>query len=74
MSIASCGIGHDHALNRAVYSPREVEELLGISHATVYRLISSGRLDARKLGAKTLIMAESIAQLISELPKAGRQR
>jgi excisionase family DNA binding protein len=63
----------DHApvdrTGRALYSPRETEAILGISHASLYRLIAAGRLDARKLGSKTLITAESVERLIAELPK-----
>jgi len=58
---------------RALYSPKETEAILNVSHATCYRLIASGRLDARKLGGKTLITAESIERLVTELPKAGRR-
>jgi hypothetical protein len=59
--------------DRALFSPRETEQILGISHATLYRLIAAGRLDARKLDNKTCIVAESISRLIAELPKVGRQ-
>jgi len=69
MSIASCGLGHDE-LRRALYSPKEVEQILGISHATVYRLLAARRLDGRKLNGKTVITAESIGQLIADLPPA----
>jgi hypothetical protein len=58
---------------RALYSTRETESILGISHASLYRLIGAGRLDARKLGGKTLITAASIERLVTELPKVGRQ-
>lgn len=51
-------------------TPRETEEILRISHSSVYRLIAAAKLDARKLGNKTLITAESIARLIGELPRA----
>jgi predicted site-specific integrase-resolvase len=56
---------------RALYSPRETEAILGVSHATCYRLISAGRLDARKLDGKTCIIDESIRRLIASLPKVG---
>ena len=59
--------------SRLFYSPAETERLLGISHATCYRLIAAGRLDARKLGGKTLISSQSIERLVVELPRAGRQ-
>lgn len=59
-------------IGRAVYSPRETELILGVSHATLYRLITTGRLDARKLGSKTLITASSIERLLAELPSCRR--
>jgi len=60
------------ALSRALYSPKETEALLGISHATLYRLIAAGKLDARKIGSKTVIPAGSIEGLLAEMPKVGR--
>jgi predicted site-specific integrase-resolvase len=72
MSNSSCGFGRDAPL-RELYSPREVEQILGVSHATLYRLIAAGRLDARKLDAKTVITANSIERLVAELPRVGRQ-
>ena len=67
MSIHSCGLSREGA---ALHSPRATEAILGISHATLYRLIANGRLDARKIGNKTVITDESIRQLITGLPKA----
>ena len=57
--------------SRALYSPRETEAILGVSHATLYRLINASRLDARKLDGKTCITDESIRKLITSLPKVG---
>jgi excisionase family DNA binding protein len=56
---------------RALFSPKEAESVLGVSHATLYRLIAAGRIDARKLGGKTVVTAESISQLIAGLPRAA---
>ena len=55
---------------RALYSPRETEAILGISHPTLYRLIHAGRLDARKIDNKTVITAASIEAFIAALPAA----
>jgi excisionase family DNA binding protein len=55
---------------RALYSPKETEAILGISHATCYRLINAGKLDARKIGGKTAITAASIERFLALLPKA----
>jgi predicted DNA-binding transcriptional regulator AlpA len=70
MSITSCGLGRD-GLQRELYSPRETEHILSISHATLYRLINAGRLDARKIDGKTVIKASSIEAFVASLPKAG---
>ena len=58
--------------SRALYSPRETEAILNISHATCYRLIAAGKLDARKIGSKTGITAESIEAFLASLPKIGQ--
>jgi hypothetical protein len=71
MSIHSCGLGHNGGpVLKELYSPRETEHLLSVSHATLYRLIGAGRLDARKIDGKTVITAPSIRQFIADLPKA----
>ena len=57
------------ALARALYSPQETEALLSVSHAQLYRLIGAGRLDARKIGSRTRITAESIEAFLASLPK-----
>ena len=68
MSIMSCGLGRD--VQRKLYSPKEAEKILGISHAFLYRLIGDRRLDARKIDGKTVITAVSIEALIESLPVA----
>jgi excisionase family DNA binding protein len=51
-----------------LYSPKEAETILGISHATLYRLINSGQLDARKIGGKAVITHQSLEVFITALP------
>jgi hypothetical protein len=55
-------------LPRLLYEPAEAEQLLTVSHATLYRLIRAGRLDAKKIGSKTVITAPSIERFIAGLP------
>jgi hypothetical protein len=73
MSIASCGLGRDH-IRRELYSPKETEHILSVSHATLYRLINECRLDARKINGKTVITARSIEAFLASLPKAGEAK
>ena len=56
---------------RMLYPPKETEAILSVSHAQLYRLIGAGRLDARKIGARTFITAGSIIEFLKSLPKAG---
>ena len=53
-----------------VYRPREAAAALGCGLTVLYELMAEKRLDARKLGAKTLITAESIRAYIASLPPA----
>jgi len=65
-------IGSRPILPNLFYSIPETRRLLGdISHATVYRLIAAGRLDARKLLGRTVVSDHSIGKLASELPRVG---
>ena len=54
--------------DRLAFSLKEFLSRNGISRASAYREISSGRLHARKLGAKTLIFAEDEIAWRNSLP------
>lgn len=51
-------------MNRKTYKVNEVVQLLGISRTTIYKLIGQGRLRRIKLGASTLIAADSVDALL----------
>jgi excisionase family DNA binding protein len=46
----------------------------GFGPTTAYKLIAAGKLDARKLGGKTLITTASLDALIANLPPANVRR
>jgi excisionase family DNA binding protein len=50
---------------RRALSPREAERTLGISHATLYRLIKDGKLKTIKLGSRRLIPIDAIDALLA---------
>ncbi len=54
-----------------VYSPKETLALLGCGMTTLYQEIAAGRIEARKMGKKTLIPAESLRAYLESLPKAN---
>jgi excisionase family DNA binding protein len=51
--------------DRLLYSPRETQELLGISRATVCRLVGAGKLKKVKIGSRTGVTAALIHRLAS---------
>jgi excisionase family DNA binding protein len=55
----------------ALYTTKSAQERIGCAHTTLYDLIAKGKLAAVKLGAKTMITAESLDALIASLPRAN---
>lgn len=51
-------------------SVNDAKRALGIGHTKLYELISDKRLDARKLGTRTLITTASIRALVADLEAA----
>ena len=45
----------------------------GLSRTRVYELISTGALDARKMGKRTIISRASIDAFLADLPKSARK-
>ena len=45
----------------------------GIGRTTVYGLIAAGKLEAVKLGSRTLVTAASIEALLASLPRVPRK-
>ena len=70
MSVHSCGFGRDGGLQRELYSPRDAEHILSVSHAQLYRLLGAGRLSAVKVGRATYIPRASIEDFLASLPPA----
>jgi excisionase family DNA binding protein len=54
-----------------LYRPREAAALLGISRATLYRLVAAGRLRAVRIGRAALIPREELARFVRELQAGG---
>jgi excisionase family DNA binding protein len=59
---------------RLLYSPVEAQQLLGISHASLYRLLRAGRLTAVKIGTMRRITAASIESLAAAPAAVGASR
>ena len=52
------------------YNVRGTCEVMGIGRSFVYELIAGGHLDARKLGRRTVVTAESIRRYVDSRPIA----
>ena len=57
--------------NKLAYTVAEAVRVSNVGRSTLYELIRDGRLEARKLGSKTLIPAASLRALLATLPKVG---
>jgi len=51
-------------MNKLAYSINETAQLLSMGRTSIYNMIADGRLEAFKLGTRTLIKAESIRGLV----------
>jgi len=52
-------------MNKLAYSINETARVLSLGRTSIYAMIADGRLDAFKLGRRTLIKAESIRRLVA---------
>lgn len=53
-------------MEQLAYSINETAKALSLGRTSVYALISEGRLEAFKLGRRTLVKADSIRRLIND--------
>jgi excisionase family DNA binding protein len=44
-------------------------KMYGIGRTKIYFYIAEGRIDARKVGARTLVIADSVEKFLASLPK-----
>ncbi len=53
------------------YTILDAAKASGLGRTTIYELISAGKIEARKAGARTLIPADSLRRYIASLPAAN---
>jgi excisionase family DNA binding protein len=51
-------------MDKLAYSINETARALGLGRTSIYAMIADGRLEAFKLGRRTLVKAESIRRLV----------
>jgi excisionase family DNA binding protein len=52
------------------YSILDAAKASGLGRSTLYELIAAGKIEARKMGARTLIPVDSLRRFIESLPAA----
>jgi excisionase family DNA binding protein len=57
-------------LSRLAYPINDFADAVGIGRSKIYEEIRDGRLQAKKLGSRTLITAEAASEYLSRLPNA----
>ncbi len=53
------------------YTVLDAAKASGLGRSTLYELIAAQKIEARKCGARTLILAESLRRYIASLPAAS---
>lgn len=56
--------------NKLGYTKAEAQEAIGIRQTKLDELIAAGALDARKIGKRVIVTADSIRAYVAGLPKA----
>jgi hypothetical protein len=56
---------------RQAHSVKEVEQILGIGHSTLYSLLGTGALKARRLLGRTIILDTDLQAFLAGLPAFG---
>ncbi|MCZ8184217.1 MAG: helix-turn-helix domain-containing protein [Beijerinckiaceae bacterium] len=52
---------------------QDVSKTTGIGRTKVFELIREGKLPARKIGTRTIILAEDLKAFLDKLPQAGHR-
>ena len=67
---ASEAVAQPCALDIRMFTVKQTREMTGLGNTTVYHLLASGALKAKKCGTRTLVTGESIAAYLRSLPDA----
>lgn len=60
---------HPSRMTKRLYTTREAEAAGGFKTTTLYKLLAERRLEAVRLGRRTMITAESLEAFIASLPR-----
>ena len=63
-TLAPASVSGAMSMNKLAYSINETARLLSMGRTSIYAMIADGRLEAFKLGRRTLIRGDSICRLV----------
>ena len=63
--------GSINQLHREGLTILEAAEVSGIGRTKIFELIATGRLTARKVGKKTIVLRRDLMDFLENLPRAG---
>lgn len=55
---------------KLVYRPAEAQAALGIKNTKFWALVKEGKLETRKMGGATVVLAETMKRFVESLPSA----
>jgi len=58
-------------IEKMLYRPAEAQAVLGIRNTRFWQFVKEGKLETRKIGAATVVPAESLKAFVANLPKAN---
>jgi excisionase family DNA binding protein len=61
-------------MTQMAFSIKEAAARGSVSHHTLYRAIGDGRLKAKRLGSRTLILADDLQAFLDNLPNLEKPR
>lgn len=64
-------IHKDTGMMKEAYTITEVMEAIGIGRTKLYEEIGAGKLSPRKIGSKTIVLADDLKRYLNALPKQG---
>ena len=66
-------VGTKSMNNKMSLTIQDVNKTTGIGRTKIFELIRDGKLPARKIGTRTIILAEDLKIFLDKLPSAGNR-
>jgi Helix-turn-helix domain len=61
-------------MNKLAYSIPDLRDVVGLSKTKAFEEIASGKLRARKIGRRTVVLAEDLVDYLESLPESVQSK